>query len=365
MVSDLNYWSKVFKRIFSLALTLLLLFAIMKLSMFYLPFLIAFVLALLIEPVIKVLMKKLKWTRNISAIFVMAISIIILIGIIGWGTTTLFNEANNLLKGSDDYFEKAKNMLDSFTNNKALMDKLPEELKTALENSEADLIHSLTNWVTNTLNGIKNWIVKIPNLFMMFFFALMSLYFMCTDKIYMIDQLEHHLPDTWTKKLAYYLNEITKKLGRYLRAEATLIFISFLISLVGFTIYKFCGLNIKYPLLTALGISFVDALPILGSSAVMIPWAIIEAINGDIVLGVAIIVLLIIMAIVINMLEPRLVSKHIGIHPVFTLIAMYTGYKTIGVFGMILGPILLIVLKEIYSPLIEKGVLRSIFERGN
>ena len=118
-------------------------------------------------------------------------------------------------------------------------------------------------------------------------------------------------------------------------------------------------------MLTALGISFVDALPILGSSAVMIPWAIIEAINGDIVLGVAIIVLLITMAIVRNMLEPRLVSKHIGIHPVFTLIAMYTGYKTIGVFGMILGPILLIVLKEIYSPLIEKGVLRSIFERGN
>jgi len=70
------------------------------------------------------------------------------------------------------------------------------------------------------------------------------------------------------------------------------------------------------------------------------------------------------MAIVRNIIEPKLVSKHIGIHPVFTLIAMYTGYKLIGVMGMILGPILLIILKEIYGPLIEKGVFRSLFERG-
>lgn len=365
MISDFNYWSKVGKRTISLAVTFLLIFAIMKLSIFYLPFLIAFVLALFIEPIIKVLMKRLKWTRNLSSVFVMTVSIIILITIIGWGTTTLFNEANNLLKGSDEYYEKIQKILNNYINNKAWMEKLPEELKNAIENSEADLINTLINWITNTLNGIKNWIAKIPNLLITFLFALMSLYFMCTDKIYMIDQLEHHLPDKWTKKLSLYLKEITKKLGHYLKAEATLIFISFFISLVGLTIYKFSGLNIKFPLITALGISFVDALPILGSSAIMIPWAIVEAINGDITLGIAIIVLLAIMAVIRNILEPKLVSKHIGIHPVFTLLAMYTGYKLIGVSGMIVGPIFLIVLKEIYSPLIDKGVLRTIFERGN
>ena len=102
-----------------------------------------------------------------------------------------------------------------------------------------------------------------------------------------------------------------------------------------------------FPLLSAIGIAFIDALPILGSSTIMIPWAIIEAINGDIVLGVAIIILLSIMAVVRNIIEPKLVSKHIGIHPVFTLIAMYTGYKLMGVMGMIIGPILLIILKYI------------------
>ncbi len=85
----------------------------------------------------------------------------------------------------------------------------------------------------------------------------------------------------------------------------------------------------------ALFIGFVDALPILGSGTVMIPWAIICAINGDINLGIAIIVLLIIMSVVRQILEPKLVSKNIGVHPIFTLIAMYTGFKAIGIVRVI------------------------------
>ena len=55
----------------------------------------------------------------------------------------------------------------------------------------------------------------------------------------------------------------------------------------------------------------------------MVPWAIISSLNGDIVLGVAILGLWVIMSIVRQILEPKLVSKHLGIHPAFTLIAMY------------------------------------------
>ncbi len=362
MVTDLNYWSKVLKRIFNFALTLLLLFILLKLSVFYLPFLIAFVLALLIEPLIKLIMKSFKWTRRASSIFVIAISILLMFLIIGWGTSTLFKEADKLLSGSDEYFDKTKSLFNNLTNNEKLLQNLPEEMRTSIENSEDDLIKTFTNWITNTLNQIKGFLTKIPNLLFMFFFALMALYFMCTDKIYMIDQMEHHLPDSWMKKLTKYIREISKSIGNYLRAEFTLIFISFMICLIGLSLFKLVGLNVQFPFLTALGIAFVDALPILGSSAVMIPWAVVEALNGDIILGVAIIILLGIMGIVRNVLEPKMVSKHIGIHPVFTLIAMYTGYKIVGVFGMILGPILLIILKELYSPMIEKGVFRSLFD---
>ena len=113
----------------------------------------------------------------------------------------------------------------------------------------------------------------------------------------------------------------------------------------------------------ALAIGFVDSLPILGSGSFMIPWAIISALNGDINLGIAIIVLLVIMSITRQLLEPKLVSKNIGIHPIFTLIAMYTGFKLIGVIGLLIGPIVLIIVKNIFSNLIDRGVFKTIFDR--
>ena len=69
------------------------------------------------------------------------------------------------------------------------------------------------------------------------------------------------------------------------------------------------------------------------------------------------------MSIVRQVVEPRIVSGQIGIHPIFTLIAMYTGFKFLGVFGLLIGPIVLIILKNIYGTLIDKGVVKSILER--
>lgn len=123
------------------------------------------------------------------------------------------------------------------------------------------------------------------------------------------------------------------------------------------------GFNIQYPFLAAIGIGFVDALPILGSGTVMIPWAFIEAINGDIKLAIGILIIFAIISVVRQFLEPKIVSKQIGIHPIFTLIAMYTGFKLIGVFGLLLGPIALIVIKNVYGALIDRGVVKTIFDR--
>ncbi len=95
----------------------------------------------------------------------------------------------------------------------------------------------------------------------------------------------------------------------------------------------------------------------------MIPWAIVAACDGNLNLGISLIILLAIMGIVRQFIEPRVVSEQIGIHPIFTLIAMYTGFKFIGIFGMLLGPIILIILKNIFGTMIDKGFAKSIFER--
>lgn len=92
----------------------------------------------------------------------------------------------------------------------------------------------------------------------------------------------------------------------------------------------------------------------------MLPWAIISAFNGDITLAIGVFVLWIIMSIVRQFLEPKIVSSNLGVHPIFTLIAMYTGFRFSGILGLFLGPILLIILKNIFSGMIDKGVMKSL-----
>lgn len=365
MIYDVSYWTRVGKRILYVIFILLGLYIALKLSIFYMPFLVAFVISLIIEPTIKYIMKKTKWSRRTSSIIIFALVSTIFLGSITWGIITLFSESSSLLQGLNNNFDKAyiqfQNLISTFNFDKI---KLSDEILSVIQNSTGDILETASNWLRNALTSLLNIVTSLPSIAICIGITVVALYFICVDKIYILDQIEHHLPKLWVKKMNNHLREIISSLGGYLKAEVTLILVTFFISLTGLYILKFVGFNIKYPLLMALFIGFVDALPILGSGTVMIPWAILSGINGDIKLGIAIIVLLIIMSVIRQVVEPKLVSKNIGVHPIFTLIAMYTGYKIIGVMGLLIGPIVLIIFKNIFSNLIDRGVFKTIFMRS-
>ena len=68
------------------------------------------------------------------------------------------------------------------------------------------------------------------------------------------------------------------------------------------------------------------------------------------------------MSVVRQFIEPKIVSGNIGIHPIFTIAAMYTGFKFMGVIGLFIGPIVLIILKNIFSRFLDGGVMKVIFD---
>lgn len=364
MIIDMNYWSKVFRKILILLFSIIGIYFAFKLAVFYMPFLVAFIISLLIEPIIRFCMRRLKLKRRTSAILVFVLVLSIIIGLLTWGIFALISESSNLLNSLNVYVEKISNQFNEIIS-KIDVNKIniPNEMLEMLESSSKDLLGGAANWIKNVLTNLLNFITSIPTIAIYTVICLLSLYFICTDKIYMIDQLEHHFPEMWVKRLTKHIREITKSLGCYLKAEAILVLISFVVCLIGLCIFKVIGLNVEFPLMAALGIAFVDALPIFGSAAVMVPWAIISACDGDLTLAISLLVLLAIMGIIRQFVEPKVVAGQIGIHPIFTLIAMYTGFKLIGILGMLIGPIVLIILKNIFGNMIDKGVAKSIFDR--
>lgn len=364
MILDMNYWTKVIRKALVFIFTLICIYLGFKLAVFYMPFLIAFVISLLLEPIIRFFMKKCKLKRKTSAIITIIFIIGFILGIIIWSIATLVSEGSNLLENLNTYVTSATKFIEQIINGENLKRlNIPDNVVSTIQKSATELLNTVISWLYSFLKSILEWITSIPTIGIYLVITFLSLYFICTDKVYMIDQMEHHLPEIWVKKIYKHLKELVQILGKYLKAEATLVLISFVISLLGLYLYKFMGLKIEYPLLYALAIGFVDALPIFGSGTVMIPWAIISACNGNIKLAVAIFLLWVIMSVVREFIEPKIVSKHIGIHPIFTLIAMYTGFRTSGVIGLFIGPIILIILKNIFSSMLDKGMVKSIFSR--
>ena len=361
MSEDLKYIYKVIRRVLNIILLVVLGYIGIKMAVFYMPFLIAFIISLIIEPAIRYLMKKTKMTRKMSSIIIFIIVFSIIIGVITWGIISLISESTNLLQTLNIYIDKAYTQIQDVIGKLEITKiSISNNVLDIAQNASRELLLKISTWLTQFLTKLINIVTSIPVMGIYTVITILSVYFICTDKIYILDLMEHHMPKKWVQKIGTHIKEISKSLGGYLKAEAILVLVSFTISVIGLYFFKFIGMNIKYPLLIALGIGFVDALPILGSGTVMLPWAIISALNGDLKLGIAVIVLWIIMSIVRQILEPKIVSGKIGIHPIFTLIAMYTGFKIIGVMGMLVGPIVLIILKNIFATVLEQGVTNTL-----
>lgn len=360
MVIDMNYWIKVLKRLSLFIISIAIIFLGLKLAIFYIPFLIGFIISLLIEPIIKFISKKTSLTRKTSSIIVLIIFFMILLSLITFGIITLITESYNLLQNSNVYLQKIYDMLSKINLNRL---NLPDQIVSLISSSTENVISFINNFIVDILTNILQGIKSLPIIGVYIVITILSTYFICSDKLFILDQLEHHFPSIWLKKFRSKLKKIISSLGCYLKAEAILVGITFLEVLLGLYIFKWLGLDVKFPLIIAIVIAFVDALPILGAGTVLTPWAIISAFNGNITLGICLIVLYVIVLVVRQFLEPRIVSSKIGIHPIFTLIAMYTGFKISGLIGLFIGPIIFIILKDVFSTMIDEGVVKNIMNR--
>ena len=334
-----------------------------KVFMFYIPFLIAYIISLLVDPIIRFINKKTNLSRKTSSIIVLATVFLSALGLISWGVVSLVSESTHLLGSLNTYLEKAGTWMNSVLKNFD-MDRLsiPNELKELIQSTSSDVLSNVIEFIKNILNNFLEYLKSIPTILIYTVITILATYFITSDKFYILDRLEHHIPKKILGKITVKVQKIAKSLGAYLKAEAIMIGISFVIVLMGLNIFYLMGMNVGYPLLMALFISFVDALPILGAGTIMVPWSVILFLNKEYSVASSILGLYVFMIAVRQFLGPKIVSNNIGIHPIFTLIAMYTGFKFLGVIGLLVGPIVLIILKNIFENSIDKGIVKTILE---
>lgn len=350
MIIDMSYWNKVIKKVLCFVAILLMIFIVLKLACFFMPFIIALIIANVIEPFIKFISKKTKFMRKTSAIISLILIFAILIGIIIITIFTIVSETSGLLRDFSSFGNNVFNGVEEISGFLKLENiNVSPEVKVIINDATNALISHVLEYFKNFLIAILNMITQIPIFIVYLVITILATYFICTDRLSILDDLEYRFPKRWLRKANRHFKSTTLVLGKYLKAELILIFISFLLVLIGLYIFKIVGLNISSPFLIAMGIGFVDLLPILGSGTVMLPWGLVEIAMGNVTLGICIIALLICISLVRQFLEPKIVSTHLGIQPLYTLISMYIGFKINGVIGLLIGPIVLIIVINVFS----------------
>ena len=108
-------------------------------------------------------------------------------------------------------------------------------------------------------------------------------------------------------------------------------------------------LRVNRFVLIAFLIAVLDIFPVLGTGAVLVPWAIIAFIQGRIGFGIGLLVLYALITVIRQIIEPKIVGKHVGMHPIITLACMFIGTSLFGGYGLFGLPILVAIVLELNS----------------
>lgn len=327
------------------AVILLLIFIGLKYMLpILMPFVIGLVVAAILRKMIDFITSKLKINRTIVSIVLLLTFYSILVVVLIFAGAKIFSFIkDSVLKVPRLYQTTIEPALNGITID--VLNRFPE-VEMYLEdifNAMNDTIFSfLTNMSTTLFGMVTNFASQIPAILIKLIFTIVATFFFTIDYHRIVGFVLRQLSEDKKKMLVSIIDNVVSTLGKFIRAYATLITITFVELSLGFLILK-----VPNPFLIAGLVAFIDILPILGTGAVLLPWSVIAFILGNTPIGIGMLVLYVIITIVRQALEPRVVGQQIGLHPIVTLLCIFIGAQTFGVVGLLLLPVTATLLKKL------------------
>lgn len=314
------------------------------------PFLIAFTLSSLMEPLIKFLIKKVKLNRKASTIISLLLFMLIISLVLAFLVSRIYHEAQSLYELMPEYSTNIYNNIKGYIGRASeIYLKLPEEATKSIEGMVTNLTASVSEIGSSFAKSLVSTAISIPQALIFIIITMLSTFFMASDKEKIYDYVKQNIPEEWVDRAINIKDDMFAALFGYIKAQLILMSITFVELSVGFAI-----IGVKQNILLGLLISIIDALPILGTGGVLIPWAIYNFITRDIRMGISLIILYGVVLVVRQLVEPKVLGQQIGLHPLATLLSIYVGLRVFGYGGMIVGPITLLLLKNILGGLFKK-----------
>ena len=305
-----------------------------------LPFLIALLLAALLEKPVLLLRARLRAPR-------WAASALCVLGLYGILSVIAYLLVSRLVAEVKQLPEWIAGMPDLVNERlQTLINAAPSNMRAFLNNSLGRIVNEGITIPESVFTALGGWVAAaagaLPNLVLFVVTCILSTYFISSDYPRVKDFLLRQIPEGWRGRVSKTKGHVKITMSKYLRAQGILIALTFVQLCAGMIL-----LGIPYPLTVAAVVGLVDALPVLGLGIVLLPWALISLLMGQTGQALGLTILFAVCSLTRSFAEPKLVGEQIGLPPVVAMLAMYVGFKTFGVLGMIVFPILAITLKQL------------------
>ena len=318
-----------------------LIFVIVKYAVpLLMPFVLAFIVAVFLQVPTKFLARKTPMKKKLCALICALLFFVVLAAFISWGGIELVTGAHKLVVNLPQFYTNTVEpmLMDVFNKLETLKVWKELNLMDLLKNLETQLMDALgglaTSISTKAIGMVTGFAASLPMLFIKTVLFIVSTVFitMDYDKImgFVVYQMNDRVREIFEETKSYMVNVLFVVIRSYLLIMS----ITFVELSIGLSIIK-----IDYAILIALCIAIFDILPVLGTGGVMIPWTVISIVLGNFWLALKLFILYVIITIVRNIIEPKIVGGQLGLHPIITLSSMFAGLQVLGGLGLFGFPI--------------------------
>ncbi len=312
------------------------------------PFLLAFLIVWLLRQPAGWLSKKLHLPKKYVLLVLLLLFYLVFFGLVSLAAIQLFDLIGDSVPKLPSLYRNellpALRVVAEFVEQS--LARFDPDLVAALEQALSALSSDIESWLLTFSGKVMSWasnvMLGVPGFIIELVLMITSSFFLATDYDRVMGFLYRQLPGKAKNRLHEVWHKLAGSLWIYIRSYSLLLVITFTELLIGMSLLK-----IPYPAVVAAAIAIFDLMPILGVGGILIPWAVIAAVMGSYGMALGVGALYIVIAIVRNSLEPRLVGKQIGLHPLATLIALFTGSQLFGLVGLFAFPVALSVIVQL------------------
>lgn len=325
------------------------------------PFLCAYLAALWLGPSVRYFERRLTIRlggkeRRIPAAVIGGAELLFMGAVLGWlfylGSSRLLAQARLFMVRLPEWLSEADRILTGlFLSLEEKMGLMPESLvglarELVRDASEAVRQASLPLLMTNSVSVLA-WAVRAVVFLVLFFVA----------AVMTLEEMD----EIREKKSGSIFHRAFSVLGRLLASAGSAWFKPQLVIMAVTAMICTLGLTLlgnPYSVLLGLGIGLLDALPVFGTGAVLVPWGAFLLLERQWWRGAVLLFIYGLCYFIRQFLEAKLMGSRMGLSALETLFSMYVGLELFGVSGFFLGPVGLLIIEDLVKLYGEDGESR-------